>query len=455
MAGILGVLVLLNVYVFVCRNETSLPDVMHKAAVMAANPLSASVQATEAIAKAHAEEMAKMSVVEGRLIDGDSLGRVLRRHNVGPQTADALIRSLSSELDFTQLREGQAYTLTVRPDGELHSFELVVSKELTVRSWRMADGSMRGEAEKAQTHVEIVEVAAPIESSLYASILAVGENEALVAFFVDVFAYDVDFYNDTHGGDIFRVIVEKEMKGEEFLRYRRILAAEYSGKVGTFRAFYWQEPNATKGRYFNEKGESIERSFLKTPLKFARISSGFNRNRMHPVLHVTRGHFGTDYAAPVGTPVWAAAGGKIITRGFSGGAGNMVVIEHAGGLVTQYMHLSKFASGQRIGQRVEAKTVIGYVGTTGLSSGPHLHFGVKKNGVYIDPQKLAPAREPGVKALDVVKFKNDTQVLVSRLAKIPVRAALPSNSEPRATVEIAMPGMSQPLAVEVPVGPGR
>lgn len=449
LAGVLGVLLLLNVYVFVCRNETSLPDVMHKAEVLAANPLSASVQATQAIADAHASKMAKMRVVTGTLEDGDSLGRVLKRHAVEQRQADAVIRSLSAQLDFTQLRRGQPYTLTVRPDGQVYSFELTVSKELTVRSWRFADGSMRGEAEKAQTHVEIVEVAAPIESSLYASILAVGENEALVAFFVDVFAYDVDFYNDTYAGDVFRVIVEKEMKGEEFLRYRRILAAEYSGKAGTFRAFYWQEPNASKGRYFSEKGESIEKSFLKTPLKFSRISSGFNRNRMHPVLHVARGHFGTDYAAPVGTPVWAAASGKIVSRGYSGGAGNMVVLEHAGGLVTQYMHLSKFASGQRIGQRVEAKTVIGYVGTTGLSSGPHLHFGVKKNGAYVDPQKLAPTREPGVKAIDTAKFKEDTAVLVSRLAGIPL-GRKSAEAGTLAKVRIDLPGMSEPLAVEVP-----
>lgn len=421
LAGILATLTLLNVYVFVCRNETSLPEVMHKASVMAANPLSAGVQATEAAAQAHANELAKLQLVEGTLLEGDSLGRLLKRHNIAPQAADELIRSLSNQLDFTQLRQGQPYKLRLRADGTPHAFELVVSRELTVRSWRQADGRMVGEAEKAETHVELVEVAAPINSSLYATILDVGENEALVAFFVDVFAYDVDFYNDTKAGDVFRVVVEKEMKGEEFLRYRRILAAEYSGKVGTFRAFYWQEPGASKGRYFTANGQSIEKGFLKTPLKFARVSSKFNMKRMHPVLHTTRGHFGTDYAAPVGTPVWAAAGGRIISRGYSGGAGNMVMIEHAGGLVTQYMHLSKFASGQRIGQRVEAKTVIGYVGTTGLSSGPHLHFGVKQNGKYVDPQRLAPTRGPAIKPADLAAFTADTSALVSRLAQIPLQ----------------------------------
>lgn len=134
---------------------------------------------------------------------------------------------------------------------------------------------------------------------------------------------------------------------------------------------------------------------LKTPLKFARISSGFDRRRMHPVLHTVRAHLGIDYAAPVGTPVWAAASGVVSFRGPSGGAGNLVMIRHDSGIETAYMHLSKFAS-IKVGQRIDAKTVIGYVGTTGLSTGPHLHFGVKKNGAYVDPSKLAPMRGRGV-----------------------------------------------------------
>ena len=140
-----------------------------------------------------------------------------------------------------------------------------------------------------------------------------GEDNSLVAFFVDVFSYELDFYNYTHPGDTFRVMVEKEYKDQEFLRYRRILGAEYAGKAGTFRAFWWQGASAKSGRYYDDKGRSVEKSMLKTPLKFSRISSGFNRKRMHPVLHRERGHFGVDYAAPKGTPVWAAASGKIVS----------------------------------------------------------------------------------------------------------------------------------------------
>ena len=202
------------------------------------------------------------------------------------------------------------------------------------------------------------------------------------------------------------------------MRYRKILAAEYDGKAGTFRTFWWN--NA----YYDAKGASSEKSLLKTPLKFQRVSSGFDRKRMHPVLHTARAHLGIDYAAPTGTPVWAAAHGTIIQRGPAGGAGNLVMLRHDGGIETAYMHLSKFAGDQKVGQRVAAKTVIGYVGTTGLSTGPHLHFGVKQNGVYIDPAKLTPIRGKGVTGAESQAFKAEVGKLQSLLGAIMITPAI-------------------------------
>jgi murein DD-endopeptidase MepM/ murein hydrolase activator NlpD len=172
--------------------------------------------------------------------------------------------------------------------------------------------------------------------------------------------------------------------------------------------------------YFDDHGESSEKTLLKTPLKFQRVSSGFDRSRMHPVLHTVRAHLGIDYAAPTGTPVWAAAPGVITQRGDAGGAGNLVMIRHDGGIETAYMHLSKFAEGQKVGQRVAAKTVIGYVGATGLATGPHLHFGVKQNGDFIDPTKLAPVRSRAVSAKDLDDFKAEAGKLEARLAAIAI-----------------------------------
>jgi murein DD-endopeptidase MepM/ murein hydrolase activator NlpD len=436
--AVIGALVLVNLYVFVWRDGTSLGDVKKTAenasipggsldgsGAAPGDPAAGSGSGEVSAADEGPAEPAPNAIL-GTVGKTDSLGKILKREGLAPAESDELLRALAPVLDFKKLREGQAYTIVRGPDGRVDEFELVVSKLQTVRAVRDPAGALVGVADKAQTRIEAIEAGGVIDSSLYAAVKASGEDTALVAFFVDVFAYDLDFYNDTHDGDEFRIVVEKEYKDQEFLRYGRILAAEYKGKAGTFRAFWWQAPGAARGRYYDGKGQSLERSLLKTPLKYTRISSKFDRKRMHPVLHTTRAHLGVDYAAPTGTPVWAAASGRIVSRGPAGGAGNMVVISHDGGLATVYMHLSKFAAGQKVGQRVEAKTVIGYVGTTGLSTGPHLHFGVKKDGSYVDPSKLVPVRAGGVAKKDATQFRADIDAMIARLAAIDMTPKAPA-----------------------------
>ena len=190
-------------------------------------------------------------------------------------------------------------------------------------------------------------------------------------------------------------MVEKHYLAGQFYKYGNILAAEYGGKVGTYRAFYWN-PGQGPGRYYDDKGQAIAKTMLKCPLRFVRVSSKFDRNRFHPILHTVRAHLGVDYAAPVGTPVWASAGGKIAEVGMRSGSGNTVVINHSNGIATRYYHLSRFAKGLTAGKHVNQKEVIGYVGTTGLSTGPHLHFSVTRNGAFVDPGKIQVSREAPV-----------------------------------------------------------
>jgi murein DD-endopeptidase MepM/ murein hydrolase activator NlpD len=436
---ILGALLLVNVYVFFWRDSTSIPAVMDKAASLgkggpvdeAAAPEAPGIAAAATGGEVIPDEPAPAPTttsITGEVGKGDTLGKILKKQGLDADETDQVLRALAEVFDFKSLKPGQQFVIERAADGTLQSFQLTISKVKTVRVERAADGSLTGVADQAQTRVEVEEVAGRIDSSLYASIKNAGESTSLVAFFVDVFAYDLDFYTETHPGDTFRVLVEKEYKDQEFLRYRRILAAQYQGKAGTYQAFYW-EGKAKKGRYYDEKARSVEKSLLKTPLKYARVSSGFNPKRMHPILHKVRGHYGVDYAAPTGTPVWAAASGTIITRGNGGGTGNIVVIKHDDGLVTKYMHLSKFAAGQKVGQRVEAKTVIGYVGSTGLSTGPHLHFGVTKNGVHVDPLKLAPTRGRGVPKEDLAAYKAHVAEMERTLAAIPVGTATVATDE--------------------------
>ncbi|HEU4735259.1 MAG TPA: M23 family metallopeptidase [Kofleriaceae bacterium] len=423
----------MNLYVFVWDKQTSVGAIKREAdratpvtpsAMVPSRPLAPpAAPGAPSTATTAPAPIGPPGVIDGKVGKSDTLGRVLKRSGLTAAEADEVIRSLSGVFDFKTMRAGQTYRIERGADGRVTLFELVVSKVQTVRAERGPAGALIGKAASSQTRIEIKAIGGRIDSSLYAAIRAGGENAALVDFFVDVFAYDLDFYNDTHDGDTFRVIVEKQVHdpdpagpnhAPELIRYRRILAAEYAGKVGTFRTFWFGDG------YFDERGQSSERTLLKTPLKFQRVSSGFDRARMHPVLHTVRAHLGIDYAAPTGTPVWAAASGIITHRGDAGGAGNLVMIKHDGGIETAYMHLSKFVDGQKVGQRVAAKTVIGYVGATGLATGPHLHFGVKQNGVFIDPSKLSPVRSRAVPARDLDAFKAEVGKLAAQLAAIPI-----------------------------------
>jgi murein DD-endopeptidase MepM/ murein hydrolase activator NlpD len=451
---VLLVLVGVNLYVFLWRGGTSIPDVMEKAAV-AGSKEGAGLTAGEPEepeegekgepprpadeAEGSPDETGRW--VEGEVASGDSLDKILRREGLTPTEKDELLRAIDKHPEVKTIREGQTYRIRFDDAGRLMEFMFQVSKVRAVRAVRADDGKLTGEANSAATRIEEVEIGGTIDSSLYASIKASGEATQLVAFFVDVFAYDLNFYIDTHAGDSYRMVVEKEFLDGHFLRYGHVLAAEYRGKAGTFRAFYWKPPKDKEGRYFDERGQSIEKTFLKTPLKFSRVSSGFNPRRMHPVLHVRRGHFGVDYAAPTGTPIWAAASGLVTFRGRKGGAGNCVIIKHDNGYSTTYMHMSKFRKGQAVGKRVRQKDVIGYVGMTGLATGPHLHFSVRKGGRFVDPLKIKMSRGVGVAKADRGEFDAHTGSLVARLAGIsvergPVAGGAPSGGAPSGGVGV-------------------
>lgn len=323
-------------------------------------------------------------------------------------------------MDPTKIRVGQRYDIEVDESGALVAFTFRRTVTEGVRVTPTEDGDFEAELDELDTDVREEEIGGTIDSSLWGALTDRGHSPALVDVITDTFAYDIDFFTATRKGDAFRVIVERHEIDGELVRYGRVLAAEYVGEVGEYTVLWWQPSEKHEGRYVNEQGEGVARTLLKSPLKYARISSGFDPKRMHPVLHTVKSHNGVDYAAPEGTPVWAAADGKIVHRKKAGGAGNMVILRHDGGLSTLYMHLVRFEDGQKVGQNVKAKTVIGYVGSTGLATGPHLHFGVKKNGRYVDPSKVESVRGDGVAKGDRGKFKKDAAKWRARLDAIAV-----------------------------------
>lgn len=255
-----------------------------------------------------------------------------------------------------------------------------------------------------------------VNSTLYESMLKMEETPKLVYRFVDVFAWEIDFVTDTRNGDSFFVYYEKTFCDSNFIDYQNLIVMRYAGEVGDYYGFYYRDPDGYED-YYNEKGESLRKSLLKSPLKFSYISSYFSKSRYHPILKVWRPHHGLDYVAPKGTPVSSIGNGTVSFKGWKGGYGNLVEIKHMNNFKTRYGHLSRFAKGLYQGKKVKMGEVIGYVGSTGLSTGPHLHFEMHRNGVAINPLKVDIPRAPSVKEKYLPDFEQKRDSLLPLLVE--------------------------------------
>ena len=337
--------------------------------------------------------------VEKKFNNADTLGQVLAREGFGP-AGPQVTAALAKLCDPRSIRGGQKYVVRLGEDGVPASFEYQSSAILRYLVEKDEEsGLWKGRKLEAAVEIKTVAAGGVVDSSLYESVQKAGESTVLVSLLVEQFAWDVNFYTDTHPGDHWKVVIEKQYLGGQFYKYGRLLAAEYGGKVGTFRSFFWAGKGAARdkpGKYYDDHGLAISKTMLKTPLRYVRISSKFDRKRFHPILHVEKAHLGIDYAAPQGTPVWASASGRVVEVGLKRGSGNTIVLAHANGLSTRYYHLSRYARGLHVGQQVKQKEVIGFVGMTGLATGPHLHFSVTKNGAFVDPNKLSVSRDAPV-----------------------------------------------------------
>lgn len=241
---------------------------------------------------------------------------------------------------------------------------------------------------------------------LWDAVISNGGSPNLVYRFADeIFAWDIDFNTETQVGDEFVIIVYKKYAGERLLSYGDILYGYYKTAKKEWRAFYYT-PKGKKSDYYNSGGKSLQRVFLRAPLSYRRISSKFSKSRFHPILHIRRPHYGVDYAAPIGTPVRSIGDGKITFRGWNGGYGNQVIIQHGSQFKTYYGHLSRFAKGIKKGRYIKQGDVVGYVGSTGLSTGPHLDFRIKKGKKWINPLSLdPPSRRDPISKVEMKDFK--------------------------------------------------
>ena len=326
------------------------------------------------------EPESKYHIIEGCIEQNSTLYQSLIEKNIPYRWIDLIISKLSPFLDFNRLRGG-TYRFITNMKGELVKF---VFEKSPTEVYKVEKGHEGYVARRKEISLEryLVKVTGEIRSSLYEAMNNVGEQDVLTLSFADILAWEIDFYQDLREGDQFRLVVEKLYKEDQFVQYGPIHALEYRSGERIIRGFRYGND------YYNEEGLSLKKPFLKAPLRFDRISSRFSHARRHPILGGIRPHYGVDYAAPEGTPVWAVADGIVVSVGWSGGFGKQVVLRHRNGYKTYYGHLSRYGPGIKVGARVKQKQVIGYVGSTGLSTGPHLDYRVSKDGKFLNPLKV-------------------------------------------------------------------
>lgn len=347
-----------------------------------------------ALPSAERSHSALVNTVEFVVRRNDTMERIFRQLKLSVNDLAAIreLPDVKRALDI--LRPGDPITFT-HADGALQGLTRQVSDTAMLSVTREGD-SFKAELITTPLAIKTAAVHGTVENSLYASARKAGLGADLIMRMAnEIFGWDIDFALDIQPGDEFTVIYEKQYRDNEYVSDGRILAAEFINAGHVYRAIRYDSPDGEVGNYFTPQGRSMHKQFLRAPVDFTRISSGFSLARLHPILNTIRAHKGVDYAAPSGTPIKAAGDGKVTVAGVQNGYGNVVILDHGAGITTLYGHMSRFASGIRNGTRVKQGQVVGFVGSTGAATGPHLHYEYRINGAYKDPRTVPlPAAGP-------------------------------------------------------------
>lgn len=355
-------------------------------------------------------------VREERVLRGDTVASLLSRVGVDdPAATTFLLTNRDAQSIARQLSPGKSITVQLSDKAELLSlvFPLNGGKDQTLYIERQPDGSFTASERNLPLDSQVQIKSAEIRYSLFGATDAAGIPDSVATQLADIFGGDIDFHTDLRKGDRFSVIYEMLTHLGKPVRTGRILAAEFINNGNTYRAFWYGGENS--GGYYTAEGKNIRKAFLRSPLEFSRITSGFTTARFHPVLKTWRAHKGVDYGAPTGTRIRATADGIVEFVGRQNGYGNVVILRHQNAYTTLYGHMSGFASGLKKGMRVSQSDVIGYVGATGLASGPHLHYEFRINGAHQNPLTIAMPSAPPLTSAQLPDFKNKTQTYLSQI----------------------------------------
>ncbi len=368
--------------------------------------------APDSVASTKASDLARnVSVI---VESGSSLSSIFEQLDIGHSLLMSILEQDKQSRRFTQLKAGQELIFSFDRTGELESISSQLSPLESMEIARTGDGSYKFAKQVHETTQIEASASGTIENSLLAATQAAGMPYKLALDMASVFAYDIDFARDVRTGDSFEVVYEQKMLDDQVVGTGNILAARFTNKGKTHTAVRYTDKSGHTS-YYNSDGTSSRRAFIRTPVDFSRISSKFNPGRRHPVLNRIRAHKGVDYAAPTGTPIKATGNGKIAFVGNKNGYGKTIIIQHGGKYRTLYAHMNSYAKGMRNGSNVTQGQVIGYVGMTGLATGPHLHYEFHVNGSHVDPlsHKL-PTADP-VHRNEMARFKQATQQYIAML----------------------------------------
>ncbi len=368
-----------------------------------------------------AQQASVASIIEVVVGRNDTLDAIFRRLALNKSDL-AAIRSLPGirqSLDL--LRPGDSIKLT-HTDGDIKELTRKVSETQTL-DVVLKDSGFEAKMIDNPVEARVRTAKATIDSSLFQAAGAADISDMVALKLANVFAWDIDFVLDIREGDRFTAVYEQIFQDGKYLRDGEVLAAEFVNNGRVYRAVRFVADNGRAG-YYTPAGLAMRKAFLRAPVEFTRVSSAFNPHRHHPILNLIRGHMGTDYAAPTGTPVHAAGDGRVSFEGQRGGYGNAIILTHGANVSTLYGHMSRFARYIHAGTRVQQGEVIGYVGMTGLATGPHLHYEYLSSGVHRNPQTVQlPGAEP-LRALDLQRFREQAAPLLADLSPPQLPAAV-------------------------------
>ncbi|MEN8135586.1 MAG: M23 family metallopeptidase [Thermodesulfobacteriota bacterium] len=352
--------------------------------------------------------------IRGELLAGDTLSKSFQRHKVPQQTSSLVFKYLKQAMDFKKLRPGDRYSIQMDDNNELLKcvYEVNALESYTIK---YTDNGYQVERDKKFLETRKIRISGEVNTTLFNAFPDDIKTPKLVYAFADIFSSRIDFNTEIRIGDSFDLIVEEYYLFGDFIGYGPVLAGKYERTNGELFEAFKYNPNKDLDGYFDRNGNEQGASFLRSPVRIGRVSSRFSWRRKHPILGVVRPHLGVDLAAPHGTPVMASADGKIVSLRRNGGFGKQIIIAHGNDYRTHYGHLSRFKKGLKKGSRVKQKQIIGYVGSTGLSTGPHLDYRVQHHGTFKNPFSIKYRPKSTLEEIELAGLRDKISSLIPEL----------------------------------------